>query len=159
MHVEPIAGKSQGPFNKMSDITTENIFPALDVPANVKSMKFPEFIKVENLDWGRENFKGFEFYNMTGFHVYFDDDAMDRVVHIQAWTLGLGETTRFHNHNEKAFCEIHYCLSNGAGGSLRCFHNNDTEPVDKVELELTKAYVENKSNFLRARNMHEYGPL
>lgn len=29
---------------------------------------------------------------MTGFHVYFDDDAMDRVVHIQAWTLGLGET-------------------------------------------------------------------
>jgi len=109
LHVEPIAGKSRSPYNKMSDITTENIFPPLDVPADVKSMKFP-FIKVENLDWGRESkfhlfrhflhkiviatsdFKGFEFYNMTGFHVYFDDDAMDRVVHIQAWTLGLGET-------------------------------------------------------------------
>lgn len=29
---------------------------------------------------------------MTGFHVYFNDDAMEEVVHIQAWTLGIGET-------------------------------------------------------------------
>lgn len=29
---------------------------------------------------------------MTGFHVFFNDDALEEVVHIQAWTLGLGET-------------------------------------------------------------------
>ena len=34
----------------------------------------------------------FQFYNATGFHVYFNDDAMEKIVHIQAWTLGIGET-------------------------------------------------------------------
>jgi hypothetical protein len=34
----------------------------------------------------------FEFYNMTGFYVYFNDDMMQEVVHMQAWTLGIGET-------------------------------------------------------------------
>jgi hypothetical protein len=34
----------------------------------------------------------FEFYNLVGFSVYFNDDAMEKVVHIQAWTLGIGET-------------------------------------------------------------------
>ncbi|KAI6025448.1 hypothetical protein EDC04DRAFT_240280 [Pisolithus marmoratus] len=158
LHVEPIDGKSQGPYNKMSDITTENVFPVLDVPVNVKSMKFP-FTKVENLDWGRENFKDFEFYNMTGFYVYFDDEAMDQVVHIQAWTLGLGETARFHNHSDKAFCEVHHCLSNGAEkAGMRYFRDDDAEPVDK-ELELTKAYVESKSKLLIVPSMYEHGPL
>jgi hypothetical protein len=35
----------------------------------------------------------FEFYNLVGFYVYFND-SMDEVVHIQAWTLGIGETVR-----------------------------------------------------------------
>lgn len=29
---------------------------------------------------------------MTGFYVYFNDDSMEELVHIQAWTLGIGET-------------------------------------------------------------------
>lgn len=29
---------------------------------------------------------------MTGFYVYFNDDAMEEVAHMQAWTLGIGET-------------------------------------------------------------------
>ena len=36
--------------------------------------------------------KDFEFYNFTGFHIYFNDDAMEEICHMQAWTLGLGET-------------------------------------------------------------------
>lgn len=34
----------------------------------------------------------FQFFNVTGFHVYFNDDDLEKVVHIQAWTLGLSET-------------------------------------------------------------------
>lgn len=29
---------------------------------------------------------------MTGFYVYFNDDLLEEVVHIQAWTLDMGET-------------------------------------------------------------------
>ena len=38
----------------------------------------------------------FQFYNALGFHIYFNDDAMEKVVHIQAWTLGIGETVWHH---------------------------------------------------------------
>ena len=36
----------------------------------------------------------FEFYNMTGVHFFFNDDSMEEICHMQAWTLGLGETVR-----------------------------------------------------------------
>lgn len=159
LRVEPIPGESQGPYSKMSDITAQNIFPQTPaIPADVRVMTFP-FVKVENLPWAGNDFDHFEFYNMTGFYVYFNDDAMEEIVHIQAWTLGLGETARFHKHDTKSFCEIHYCLSNGAGtGGMRYFRDDDNEEVDK-ELELTKEYIESRSTLLVVPDMHEHGPL
>ncbi|KAJ7813859.1 hypothetical protein B0H14DRAFT_3112035 [Mycena olivaceomarginata] len=113
--VEALDGHFQGPYRAMDQITTTNMFTQVPhVPANVKAMEFP-FIKVEDLSWGDKHGDGlwndFEFYNMTGFHIYFNDDTMEEICHIQAWTLGLGETARFHNHDKQSFCEIHYCLS------------------------------------------------
>lgn len=35
---------------------------------------------------------GFEFYNLSGFHIFFSDDALDKICHVQLWTLGIGET-------------------------------------------------------------------
>jgi hypothetical protein len=112
--VEALDGHFQGPYRTMDQITTTNMFTQVPhVPANVKAMEFP-FIKVEDLSWGKKHGDGcesrlpgyatfkenlnsavwndFEFYNMTGFHIYFNDDTMEEICHMQAWTLGLGET-------------------------------------------------------------------
>ncbi|KAJ6600286.1 hypothetical protein DFH09DRAFT_1127960 [Mycena vulgaris] len=161
--VEALDGHFQGPYRAMDQITTTNMFTQVPhVPANVKAMDFP-FIKVEDLSWGDKNGEGlwndFEFYNMTGFHIYFNDDAMEEICHMQAWTLGLGETARFHNHSDRSFCEIHYCLSNGGSdGSMRYFADDDTEDIDTAA-ELTKSYVESRSTKLVVPTMFEHGPL
>lgn len=68
-------------------------------------------------------FKGFEFYNMTGIYVYFNDDAMEQVVHMQAWTMGIGETVSkclqldYRTLNELYF---HFCRLD----SVRCSTQN-----------------------------------
>ncbi|KAJ7107338.1 hypothetical protein C8R44DRAFT_637345 [Mycena epipterygia] len=147
--VEDLDGHSQGPYHTMDQITTTNLLrQSPHVPTNVKAMEFP-FVKVEDLPWGDKHGKGlwndFEFYNMTGFHIYFNDDAMEEICHMQAWTLGLGETARFHNHSDKSFCEIHYCLSNGGGeGSMV----SDPSPFDQE-----------RSSKLVVPTMFEHGPL
>ncbi|KAF9457213.1 hypothetical protein BDZ94DRAFT_1176031 [Collybia nuda] len=158
LRVEELGGESQGPFATMDEVTTTNLFPrSLYVGWDVRRMKFP-FLKVETLDWASNGlWNDFEFYNMTGFYVYFNDDALEEIVHIQAWTLGLGETV--HNHSDKSFCEIHYCLTNGGGeGGMRYFEDDCTDPIDPA-LELTREYVENNSTLLVVPSMHEHGPL
>ncbi|KAI0314587.1 hypothetical protein OF83DRAFT_1174605, partial [Amylostereum chailletii] len=150
----------QGPFTTMSQVTSTNVLPQTDtIPTEVTSMDFP-FIQVEKLDWASNGlWDDFQFFNATGFYVYFNDDAMEEIVHIQAWTLGIGETARFHNHTDKSFCEIHYCLSNGGGsGGMRYFPDDYTDPIDTAK-ELTKEYVENNSTLLVVPDMHEHGPL
>lgn len=159
IHVHLLYGEFQGPYNTMEEVVTENEFPrSPNVPPEVKAMKFP-FLKVETLDWAKSGlWDDFEFYNLVGFYVYFND-SMDEVVHIQAWTLGIGETARFHNHSEVSFCEIHHCLSNGGGtGGMRYFEDSYTDPID-TDLELTKDYVEKNSTLLVVKSHHEHGPL
>lgn len=160
LRVEPLEGSFQGPYRTMSDITTTNVFPhSQHVPANVRAMEFP-FVKVDKLDWASSGlWNDFEFYNLVGFSVYFNDDAVEKVVHIQAWTLGIGETARFHNHTNASFCEIHYCLSNGGhSGGMRYFPDDYTKPID-TEAELTKTYVEENSTLIVVPSMYEHGPL
>ncbi|KAJ8082437.1 hypothetical protein PM082_008292 [Marasmius tenuissimus] len=167
IHLEPLINYPQGPFSKMSDVSSVNILlNAPHVEPDPRVVQLP-FNKVETLPWAKgcpgcpgcqESWSKFEFYNATGFHVSFNDDSFDNVVHIQAWTLGLGETARFHNHAKKSFCEIHYCLSNGGGnGGMRYFADND-QTFDK-KFELTKEHVEKNSTPLVVPNMHEHGPL
>ncbi|KAH7924398.1 hypothetical protein BV22DRAFT_1013346 [Leucogyrophana mollusca] len=148
----------QGPFETMSQVTSTNLLSSTPtIPVNVTNMEFP-FIQVEKLDWASNGlWDDFQFFNATGFHVYFNDDAMEEIVHIQAWTLGIGETVD--NHMDKSFCEIHYCLSNGGGSAgMRYFPDDYTDPID-TEKELTKEYVENNSTLLVVPDMCEHGPL
>ena len=112
LRMEYLPDVSQGPFRAMKDLPIANIFPqaafvsqqspappiiddepgASIVDPDVNAMKFA-FAKVDTLDWASSGkWDGFEFYNMTGFHVFFGDDTMDKVCHIQLWTLGLYET-------------------------------------------------------------------
>ncbi|KAF7984115.1 hypothetical protein HWV62_16736 [Athelia sp. TMB] len=159
--VEAMRDHFQGPYRAMSEIPTTNQFPrSPQIPSNVRAMNLP-FILVDDLAWAQKPnlWKDFEFYNFTGFHVYFNDDAMEEICHMQAWTLGLGETARFHNHSDKSFCEIHYCLSNGEdGGSMRYFADDDIAPID-TSAELTKEYVEQHAKTLIVPTMCEHGPL
>ncbi|KAK1231003.1 hypothetical protein PQX77_005890 [Marasmius sp. AFHP31] len=160
IHLEPLDDHIQGPFSTMSEVSSLNILPNTPhVEPGARMVQLP-FNKVETLPWASEGWwNEFEFYNVTGFHVFFNDDSFDNVVHIQAWTLGLGETARFHNHTDKSFCEIHYCLSNGGGkGGMRYFADNNDQPIDK-EAELTKDYVEENSTLLVVPDLHEHGPL
>ncbi|KAF5346222.1 hypothetical protein D9758_014383 [Tetrapyrgos nigripes] len=160
IHLEPLSDHAQGPFQTMSEVSSLNILPNNPhVDPSARTLQLP-FRKVETLSWAQNGlWDNFEFYNVTGFHIHFNDDSFERIVHTQAWTLGLGETARFHNHSDQSFCEIHYCLSNGGGkGGMRYFADDYTDPID-TDAELTKEYVEKNSTLLVVPDMHEHGPL
>ncbi|KAI0689663.1 hypothetical protein BC835DRAFT_1418344 [Cytidiella melzeri] len=134
MTVEILSDSFQGPFSTMSQVVSANALPNADgISAEARNIDVP-FIRVDKLGWGQETglWNNFQFFNATGFHVYFNDDAVEKVVQIQAWTLGVGETyARFHNHPIISFCEIHYCLTNGLGsGGMRYFKDEYTDPID-----------------------------
>ncbi|KAL0570157.1 hypothetical protein V5O48_011812 [Marasmius crinis-equi] len=146
-----------GPFHAMSDLPIANVFPP-SVPPDVQALQFP-FIKVDQLPWANNgNWDDFEFYNMTGFHVFFGDDAMEKICHVQLWTLGLGETARFHIHDTIPFCEIHCCISNGGGSAGMRWFADDVDEIDK-NLELTKEYVEKNTKQAVCPSLYEHGPL
>ncbi|EPQ54179.1 hypothetical protein GLOTRDRAFT_139544 [Gloeophyllum trabeum ATCC 11539] len=157
LRMEFLPDEPQGPYTAMSELPIANSFPA-SASLDVQALQF-SFVKVEQLPWASNgNWDDFEFYNMTGFHVFFGDDAMEKICHIQLWTLGLGETARFHIHDTSPFCEIHCCISNGGGeGGMRWFPDG----VDGVDpdLELTKAYVEANTQRVACPPLFEHGPL
>ncbi|KAI0084960.1 hypothetical protein BDY19DRAFT_987261 [Irpex rosettiformis] len=160
MSVQILDNHSQGPFTTMSQVVTENSLPRREgVSDEARDVKIP-FIRVDRTNWGMEGglWNDFQFFNATGYHVYFNDDAMEKVVHIQAWTLGLGETVLL-SFVLQSFCEIHYCLTNGGGtAGMRYFPDDYTAPID-VKKELTKEYVHKNSTLLVVPPMHEHGPL
>ncbi|VDB88530.1 unnamed protein product [Peniophora sp. CBMAI 1063] len=154
------------PITSMKNVQSASAMPHTDtIPQDVASSTFP-FARVDSLPWAKEGpdagkWDDFEFYNALGFHVYFNDDSVEKIVHIQAWTLGLGETARFHVHNQtgRSFCEIHYCLTNGGGSAgMRYFPDSFSGKPDPKE-ELTKDYVEQHSALVKVPDYSEHGPL
>ncbi|EJD34921.1 hypothetical protein AURDEDRAFT_154969 [Auricularia subglabra TFB-10046 SS5] len=157
MRLEYLSDHFQGPYRTMADLPIANAFPN-SVPLDIQALQFP-FIKVDQLPWASSgNWDGFEFYNMTGFHVFFGDGAMDKICHIQLWTLGLYETARFHIHDTIPFCEIHCCISNGGGtGGMRWFPD-DVKEIDQ-NLELDGKYVDEHTARVDCPSLFEHGPL
>ncbi|KAJ7660887.1 hypothetical protein DFH06DRAFT_1400283 [Mycena polygramma] len=169
--VEALQGHFQGPYSAMDQITTTNMFAQVPhVPANVKAMEFP-FVKVEDLSWGDKHGQGlwndFEFYNMTGFHIYFNDDTMEEICHMQAWTLGLGETQSIRrpastiiptNPSAKSITACRTVAVNSKAVWQRYFADDYTQSID-TDAELTKSYVESRSTKLIVPTMFEHGPL
>ncbi|KZV78152.1 hypothetical protein EXIGLDRAFT_847778 [Exidia glandulosa HHB12029] len=162
--VAKVGNSLQGPFTSMSQVTSVSAMPHTDnIAPDVASLVFP-FVRVDKLPWATSgSWNDFEFYNASGIHVYFNDDWMDRIVHIQAWTLGIGETARFHVHSGtgRSFCEIHYCLNNGGGAAgMRYCADDFADSADKIHKnELTKEYVEDNSTLIVVPDLHEHGPL
>ncbi|KAH7134410.1 hypothetical protein EDB81DRAFT_870969 [Dactylonectria macrodidyma] len=100
---------------------------AEDVPVRMTmdtsklGLEAPElkFRKVEDLWWGGD-FKGKDFYNLSGFYFRFMDDK-SQIAHIQFWTAGTNVDCGLHNHSGDIFEELHICLSAGTrdGGMSR----------------------------------------
>ncbi|KAG8679652.1 hypothetical protein FRC09_018823 [Ceratobasidium sp. 395] len=76
-------------FEDMDDVATINNLPFSVDPA-VRDMLFP-WVRCSDREWGQGGFD-WPFYNLVGYHVLYDDDSLTNFCHIQAWTLGIGET-------------------------------------------------------------------
>lgn len=71
-------------WTKAEDVPVQNTFVLSDVGLEAPKL---EFIKVEKLWWGGD-FKGDEFYNLTGFHFRFLESKQN-IAHMQFWTAGM----------------------------------------------------------------------
>ncbi|KAJ6107629.1 hypothetical protein N7523_008952 [Penicillium sp. IBT 18751x] len=96
-------------WTKAEDVPVQNTFVLSDVGLEAPKL---EFIKVEKLWWGGD-FKGDEFYNLTGFHFRFLESKQN-IAHMQFWTAGPNVDCRLHDHSDKAFKELHTCLYQGS---------------------------------------------
>ncbi|KZT62098.1 hypothetical protein CALCODRAFT_277406 [Calocera cornea HHB12733] len=149
------AGK-HGPYDDMSKIVVRNLLPDY-MPEDVRALQFP-FIRVDRLDWGKDDirFKDSEFYNCTGIYIRRNNNADDLIVHMQLWTAGVGVDCGFHNHADKSFCEVHYCLFNGTGNAGMWWAGHDDYPPP----EPPAAHLDrSKMHHIRLPNHAEHGPL
>ncbi|KAI9148001.1 Aldos-2-ulose dehydratase [Paramyrothecium foliicola] len=99
---------SRGPWKKAKDVPVRDTFDCSE--RGLPSLHL-EFTQVEKLWWGGD-FKGVDFYNMTGFHFRFLEDKQN-IAHMQFWTAGRDVDARLHDHSDNAFKELHTCLSQG----------------------------------------------
>ncbi|KZO94848.1 hypothetical protein CALVIDRAFT_565255 [Calocera viscosa TUFC12733] len=142
-----------GPYDDMPKIVVRNLLPEY-MPEDVRALQFP-FIRVDRLDWGKDDprFENAEFYNCTGIHIRRNNNADDVVVHMQLWTAGVAVDCGLHNHDDKSFCEVHYCLFNGTGNAGMWWagheeHRPSESPLDRGTL-----------NHIVVPSHAEHGPL
>lgn len=148
-------------FGNMDDIATNNLLPPVSEPA-VRDVSFP-WVACNDREWGKGNFP-WPFYNAVGFHVLYDDDSLTNLCHIQAWTLGQGQTAAFHNHEDKSFCEIHACISNGTGGGSMWWGKDSAMPgadefLGKNKTETNFEVLAQYADRVVVGDMSEHGPL
>ncbi|CAF0969976.1 unnamed protein product [Rotaria sordida] len=137
-------------FNNIRKVITENSLPE-SCPEEARKLGF-KFVKVDELEWGKEEFKGLEFYNMRGFNIKFADNN-EHLCHIQLWAAGKGTNAGVHNHNTDRFCEVYTCIVNGNENSgihyLRSSEDS-YDPLTTSDIEFVKQVIP---------SFHEQGPL
>jgi len=145
-------------FDHMEDAATINELPFNVNPA-VRNMVFP-WVRCSDREWGQGGFD-WEFYNLVGYHVLYDDDSLTNFCHIQAWTLEIGETAAFHNHDTKSFCEIHACISNGTNKGGMWWAKNDAgdQHFNQNPNELNPDTLAKYADHVVVDTMQEHGPL
>ncbi|KAG8679643.1 hypothetical protein FRC09_018828, partial [Ceratobasidium sp. 395] len=134
-------------FEDMDDVATINNLP-FNVDPAVRDMLFP-WVRCHDREWSNGGAYyvipkhgqiltlsniGFDwpFYNLVGYHVLYDDDSLTNFCHIQAWTLGVGETWWAKNEDADKYLKD---------------NNNEMENVSK--------YADN----VIVNDMEEHGPL
>ncbi|CAF1649495.1 unnamed protein product [Rotaria magnacalcarata] len=137
-------------FKNIRKVLIENSLPESS-PEEARKLDF-KFVKVDELEWGKEKFKGLEFYNMRGFDIKFADNN-ERLCYIQFWAAGKGTNAGVHNHNTDRFCEVHTCIVNGNGNSGMHYLRGSEESYDPLttsDTEFVKQVIP---------SLHEHGPL
>ncbi|CAF3065865.1 unnamed protein product [Rotaria sp. Silwood2] len=137
-------------FRNIKKIIIENSLPEAS-PEDARKLGF-KFVKVEELEWGKEKFRGLEFYNMRGFDVNFADND-ERLCYFQLWAAGKGTNAGVHNHRTDRFCEVHACIVNGNGNSGMHYLRSSKQPYDPLSTsddEFEKQVIP---------SFHEQGPL
>ncbi|CAF3470842.1 unnamed protein product [Rotaria sp. Silwood1] len=137
-------------FDNIQKVMIENSLSESS-PEDARQLAF-KFVKVDELEWGKEKFKGLEFYNMRGFNIKFTDNN-EHLCHIQLWAAGKGTNAGVHNHNTDRFCEVHTCIVNGNGNSGMHYlksSEDSYDPLTTSEAEFVKLVVP---------SLHEHGPL
>ena len=137
--------KDQHHIDHIQKILSENSLPDR-YSDEARRAKF-QFVKVDQLEWGKEKFKGVEFYNMRGFNVEFSDNGQ-QLVHMQLWAAGKGTNAGVHNHFTDRFCEVHTTIINGNGksgiqyieNSEKFFDPNNILDSDFVHLDMPSFY-------------------
>lgn len=148
-------------FDNMVDLATDNLLPPVADHA-ARDITFP-WVACNEREWGKGKFP-WEFHNLVGFHCLYDDDSLTNFCHIQAWTLGQGQTAAFHNHSDKSFCEIHACISNGTNEGGMWWGREAKQPAADEWLEKNKNSTDRTAigeyaDHVAVRDMEEHGPL
>ncbi|CAF3763740.1 unnamed protein product [Rotaria sp. Silwood1] len=137
-------------FKNIRNVIVENSLPESS-PDEARKLDF-KFVKVDELEWGKEKFKGLEFYNMRGFDIKFADNN-EHLCHFQFWAAGKGTNAGVHNHNTDRFCEVHTCIVNGNGNSGMHYLKSSEEPYDPLTTPDTEFIKQVIPSF------HEQGPI
>ncbi|KAJ1304646.1 hypothetical protein OPQ81_005787 [Rhizoctonia solani] len=152
-------------FTEIGQVKAVNCFPdSHAVDPTVCDLEFP-WVPCNARTWAQCRSTQFHnsFHNLVGFHVVYDDDSLTSICHIQAWTLGIYQSAEFHNHNDKAFCEIHACIVNGTGTGGMWWARDDRTDSDNYlsghRGELNQDNLEKYAKSLYVKSMEEHGPL
>ena len=137
-------------FDSIRKVMLENSLPEHS-PEDTRNLDF-KFVKVDELEWGKEKFKGLEFYNMRGFNIKFADND-EHLCYIQFWAAGKGTNAGVHNHLTDRFCEVHICIVNGNGNSGMHYLKSSKETYDPL--------TTSDSEFVKldVPSFFEHGPL
>ncbi|XDG05113.1 hypothetical protein ABKA04_004728 [Annulohypoxylon sp. FPYF3050] len=112
LRIKPITQKSsQATSSGWTHASKVPVDTTFDLSKSGLTMPPFKFTKVEDLWWG-EDFRGLEFYNLSGFHFRFLGSKM-HIAHMQFWTAGTDVSAGAHNHSNDYFNEIHIGLSLG----------------------------------------------
>ncbi|KAH8648036.1 hypothetical protein BGZ60DRAFT_391028 [Tricladium varicosporioides] len=149
LRLTPLPGPKT--WSKSEDVPVKTTFSTGSYGLNLPSLKFK---KVEELWWGQD-FKGKDFYNLSGFHFRFLDDKTP-IAHMQFWTAGTNVNCGVHNHSLNNFQEIHIGLSPGTldGGMSRLKDSYSQTPEDQLSSLGPKAF-----EHVPIQRLHEHGGI
>ncbi|CAF4114468.1 unnamed protein product [Rotaria sp. Silwood2] len=137
-------------FDSIEKVTIENVLPEF-CSEEVRKLSF-QFIRCDKYDWGKEKFKGHEFYDMKGFDIKFADND-EHLCYIQLWAAEQGTNCVVHNHSDAFFCEVNACIFNGTGkGGMQYLISSkeNYDPLTTLESQFQK---------LEVPSLYEHGPL
>ncbi|CAF3709720.1 unnamed protein product [Rotaria socialis] len=137
-------------FDSIGKVTIENTLPEY-CSDETRKLGF-QFVKCDKYEWGKDKFKGLEFYNLTGFIIDFADND-EHLCHMQMWAAGQGVNCGVRNLSDTIFCEVHACIVNGTGQGGIQYLRSSKEEYDPLTTP------DSKFENLPVPSFYEHGPI